>query len=155
VTPGVSAARPGAGTVPAGDRYRQAAWTYFGYGLVYLAVAAYLQLAVFTVRGPLLLWFGAGAVLTVGVPWLLARPRPWFERWVLSRRDLVRLLALLVFVRTIAIVRIAVQGADPTRMPGFGAGVPTSTAGAWLMALIALATAVMLARAAWSREERA
>ena len=96
----------------------------------------------------------AGAVLTVGVPWLLARPRPWFERWVLSRRDLVRLLALLVFVRTIAIVRIAVQGADPTRMPGFGAGVPTSTAGAWLMALIALATAVMLARAAWSPEAR-
>jgi hypothetical protein len=29
-----------------------------------------------------------------------------------------------------------------------------STAGAWLMALIALATAVMLARAAWSPAER-
>jgi len=138
----------------AADRYRQAAWTYFGYGLVYLGVAVYLQLAVLSIRGPLLLWFGVGALLTVGVPWLLARPRPWFERWVLSRRDFTRIFAVLVFVRTIAIVRIAVQGADLTRMPGFGAGVPTSTAGAWLMALIAFATAVMLARAGWSPAER-
>ena len=142
-------------TLVRADRYRLAAWTYFGYGLVYLAVAVYLQLAVFPVRGPLLVWFGAGALLTVGIPWLLVRPRPWFERWVLSRRDFARIIAALVFVRTLVIVRIAVEGPNPGRMPSFGSGVPTSRAGAWMMALVALVTAVMLTRAAWTREERA
>jgi hypothetical protein len=41
------------------------------------------------------------------------------------------------------------------RMPSMGGGVPPSPAGAWVMALIALATAVMLARAAWAGEEGA
>ena len=134
--------------------YRQAAWTYFGYGLVYLAVAVYLQLEVFAVRGPALLWFGVGAVLTVGIPWVLFRPRSWFERWVLSRRDFARIIAALVFVRTLALVRIALEGPHPGRMPSFGSGAPTSRAGAWAMAVVALVTAVMLARAAWSRDQR-
>jgi hypothetical protein len=133
-------------------RFRQAAWTYFGYGLVYLAVAVYLQLAVFGVAPRLLVWFVFGAVITVGVPWLLARRRAGFERWVLSRRDFARLLAVLVAVRAIVVALVAVHGPSPGRMPAFGGGVPTTAAGAWLMAAVAAVTAVMLVRAAWSRE---
>ncbi len=134
-------------------RFRQAAWTYFGYGLVYLAVAVYLQLAVFGVAPRLLVWFVFGALITVGVPWLLARRRPGFERWVLSRRDFARVLAVLVAIRTVTVATLAVRGPGTMRMPTFGGGVPPTAAGAWLMAAVAGVTAVMLARAAWSDEE--
>ncbi len=132
-------------------RFRQAAWTYLGYGIVYWVTALYLQLTVFPVRGPRVFWFGAGALIAVGVPWLLFRPRQWFERWVLSRRDLTRILALLVALRALFVARLALTGAESMRMPGFGGGVPPNAGGAWLMAAIAAVTAVMLARAAWHR----
>jgi hypothetical protein len=133
-------------------KYRQAAWVYFGYGAVYWLTALYLQLLVFEVRAGSRGWFALGALITVGVPWLLVRRRPWFERWVLSRRDFARLLALLVLVRAAVVARLALTGAESTRMPRLGGGVPTSSAGAWAMALIALVTGAMLARAAWSSE---
>ncbi len=130
---------PAVGPVTAGEsRFRQAAWTYLGYGIVYWFTALYLQLAVFPVRSAPLFWFGAGGLLAVGVPWLLYRPRRWFERWVLSRR-----------------ARLALVGAESMRMPGFGGGVPPSPAGAWPMALVAAVTAAMLARAAWQGEPSA
>jgi hypothetical protein len=134
------------------QRFRRAAWTYLGYGIVYWFTALYLQLAVFPVRGRTLFWFGAGAVIAVGVPWLLCRPRGWFERWVLSRRDFARLLALLVAIRAVMVARLALVGAESMRMPSFGGGVPPSPVGAWLMAAVAALTAAMLAHAAWSSE---
>src|SRR5205814_81793 len=91
----------------------------------------------------------ARAPIAIGCPWVLAAPRAWFERWVLSRRDFARILAVLVALRAVLVARIALTGAESMRMPSFGGGVPTSGAGAWLMAAIAAATAVMLARAAW------
>jgi hypothetical protein len=141
---------PAVGAVSAGERkFRQAAWTYLAYGVVYWVTALYLQLTVLPVRGPLLVWFGAGALIAIGCPWVLAAPRVWFERWVLSRRDFARILAVLVALRAVLVARIALTGGESMRMPSFGGGVPTSGAGAWLMAAIAAATAVMLARAAW------
>lgn len=133
-------------------RFRQAAWTYLGYGIVYWVTALYLQLAVFPVRGRPLFWFGVGALIAVGVPPLLYRRRRWFERWVLSRRDLARILAVLVAVRALFVARLALVGAESMRMPTFGGAVPPSPAAAWLMALVAAVTAAMLARAAWSSE---
>jgi len=133
-------------------RFRQAAWTYLGYGIVYWVTALYLQLAVFPVRDRPLFWFGVGALIAVGVPPLLYRPRRWFERWVLSRRDLARILAVLVAVRALFVARLALVGAESMRMPTFGGAVPPSPAAAWLMALVAAVTAAMLARAAWSSE---
>jgi hypothetical protein len=137
---------------PVERRFRQAAWTYLGYGIVYWLTALYLQLAVFPVRGRPLFWFGAGALIAVGVPPLLYRPRRWFERRVLSRRDFTRILAVLVAIRAVYVARVALVGAESMRMPTFGGGVPPSPVGAWVMALIAAVTAVMLARAAWTRE---
>ena len=137
------------------ERFRQAAWTYLGYGIVYWCTALYLQLTVFPVRGRPLFWFVAGALITVGVPPLLYRPRRWFERWALSRRDLTRILAVLVALRAVYIARLALLGPGSMRMPALGGGVPPSPAGAWLMALVAAVTAAMLARAAWSGEPSA
>lgn len=139
----------------AGARYRQAAWTYFGYGVIYWFTAFYLQRRVFEVRGALLFWFGVGALIAVGFPWLLIRPRAWFERWILTRRDFARILAALVAVRAAVVGWIAARGLQGTRMPRLGGGVPTDPAGAWLLALVALVTAVMLARAAWGAEAAA
>jgi hypothetical protein len=135
-------------------KFKQAAGTYLVYGVIYWVTALYLQLTVFPARGPLLLWFGLGALLAVGVPWLLWSRRPWFERWALSRRDLTRILAVLVALRALAVARIALGGAESMRMPTMGGGVPMNPAGAWVMALVALVTAAMLARAAWATEER-
>jgi len=150
----VGRAFPVVGTLMDGgdDRFSQAAVTYLAYGFVYLGVALYLQLRVFAVHGRALAWFGIGAVLALGVPWLLVRRRRWFERWVLSRRDFARILTLLVVLRTLAVGWIAWRGPGP-RMALFGGGVPPSAAGAWVMAAIAGVTAAMLARAAWSPEE--
>jgi hypothetical protein len=137
------------------DRYRLAAWTYFTYGIVYEAVALYIQLYVFPLRGSLLVWFGVGALLIAGVPWLLARRRAWFERWVLSRRDFARILAVLLLVRFLVIARIALHGPEGSRMPSFGSALPSSPLGASVMALVALVTCVMVARAAWASEQDA
>jgi hypothetical protein len=131
--------------------FRQAAWTYLAYGLIYWLSALYLQLRVFEVRPAVLLfWFVLGAVIALGVPWLLIRRRPWFERWVLSRRDFARLLAVLVFARAAAIGWLALGGSQSLRMPRLGGGVPPSPASAWAMAAVALAAGVMLARAGWA-----
>ncbi len=133
-------------------KFRQAAWTYLIYGVIYWVTALYLQLHVFNVRGPLLVWFGIGALIAVGVPWLLIRPRAWFERWILSRRDFARILAVLVASRAVIVARLAYGGSNAMLMPSIGGGVPPNSAGAGVMALVALVTAIMLARAAWSRE---
>jgi hypothetical protein len=133
-------------------RFRTAAWTYLGYGVLYWLVALYLQITVFPVRGGPLTWFGVGAAIALGVPWLLAQRRPWFERWILSRRDFARLLAALVAIRALTVAWLAVRGVGSLRMPSMGGGVPTRPAAAWIMALVAAVTAIVLARAAWARE---
>ena len=133
-------------------RFRHAAWTYLVYGAIYWVTALYLQLHVFTVRGPLLVWFGIGALIALGVPWLLIRRRRWFERWILSRRDFARILTTLVAVRAVAVAWLALTGPGGMRMPSLGGGVPTDAAGAWAMAIVAAVTAVMLAKAGWQCE---
>jgi hypothetical protein len=139
--------------VTAGDsRFRAAAWTYFVYGVIYWVVALYLQLTVLSVRQGLLVWFAVGALIAIGVPWLLVRRRPGFERWVLSRRDFARIITVLVAVRAVTIAWLAWQGPEALRMPRFGGGIPSSQMGAWLMALVAAATAVVVGRAAWASE---
>src|SRR5438034_836731 len=125
-------------------RFRQAAWTYLGYGIVYWLTALYLQLAVFPVRGRPLVWFGVGALIAVGVPPLLYRRRRWFERWVLSRRDCTRILAVLVAIRALYVARLALVGAESTRMPAFGGGVPPSALGAWRRAASASASSTRI-----------
>jgi hypothetical protein len=135
------------------ERFRRAAVIYFVYGVVYWVVALYLQMRVFTVAPRLLIWFVIGAAIAVGVPWLLWRPRAWFERWVLSRRDFARIVAVLVSARVVTICWLAWQGPEALRMPRFGGGIPPTRTAALLMALVAAVAAVALARAAWHAPE--
>jgi hypothetical protein len=135
------------------QKFRQAAWTYASYGLVYWLGGLALVAGGLGPRGGTgggLAWFVAGALFVVVVPWLLARERGWFVRWVLSRRDLARVLTVLVAYRALEIVRIARQPRlDVVSVLGFD--VPMHL-GAWAFALVTVVTAVMLARAAWSRD---
>jgi hypothetical protein len=92
-----------------------------------------------------------GAIFVVLFPYLLARERLWFDRWVLSRRDFARILTVLVAFRAFEVGRIALRG-GPSAMPGIGGGVFPIQVGAWVFFAITLAAAAMLARAAWSRQ---
>jgi hypothetical protein len=124
------------------ERFRQAAWTYFVYGLLYMAGAIYLSNQGIGERGMRgvagLMWFVLGTLFIVFFPWLIARGARgvgylWFTR----------ILTLLVAYRAFEVGRVPLPGGGEIPM-GLGAGI---------FFLITLATMAMLARAAWSRRE--
>lgn len=134
-------------------RYRQAAWTYVAYGVVYWLGGLVLASGGLGPRGMErggTAWFIVGALFVVVFPWLLIKERAWFDRWVLSRRDFARVLTLLVAVRAIEVARIARMPRAET-VSALGLDV-SMRAGAWAFCLLTVVTAVMLARAGWSRE---
>lgn len=128
------------------DRFRQAAWAYFVYGVVYWLGGLYLAARGVAVgRG--IFWFVLGALFIVVFPWLIARGARgsgylWF----------CRILTLLVAYRAFEVGRIALAPKfRSVPLPG-GAELPMGL-GAGIFFLITLATMAMLARAAWSRRE--
>jgi hypothetical protein len=134
-------------------RYRQAAWTYVSYGVVYWLGGLALATAGLGPRGMErggMAWFVVGALFVVVFPWLLLRERRWFDRWVLSRRDFARVLTVLVAIRAIEVARIAWMPRADT-VPLFGVDV-SMRVGGWVFCLLTVLTAVMLARAGWSHE---
>jgi hypothetical protein len=134
-------------------RFRQAAWTYLGYGVLYWVGGLVLARSGLGPRGMErggLAWFVVGALFVVVFPWLLARERAWVDRWLLSRRDFARILTVLVALRAVEVARIA-WAPRTTTVSVLGLGVPMSV-GAWAFVLITGVTAVMLARAAWARD---
>jgi hypothetical protein len=132
-------------------KFRQAAWTYFAYGIVYWIGGFVLISAGLGPRGMSGggTWFVVGALFIVVIPWLLLRERAWFERWVLSRRDFARILTLLIALRAVEVGRIALSPRSELVSAG-GFAIPMSL-GAAVFCLVTVATAVMVARAAWSR----
>ena len=133
-------------------RYRQAAWAYVAYGIVYWLGGLALAQSGLGPRGMERgggAWFVVGALFVIVFPWLLLRERAWFDRWVLSRRDFARILTLLVAVRAIEVARIA-RAPRAEVVPVLGLAVPMAL-GAWAFCALTVLTAVMLARAAWSR----
>jgi hypothetical protein len=142
-----------AATAAHGERYRQAAWAYIAYGVVYWLGGLALAQSGLGPRGMErggAAWFVVGALFVVVFPWILVAERGWITRWILSRRDFARILTLLVAIRAVEVARIA-------RMPRaetigvLGLDVPVR-AGAWVFCLLTIFTAVLLARAAWSRQ---
>jgi hypothetical protein len=133
------------------ERFRQAAWTYLAYGIVYWIGGFVLISAGLGPRGMSGggAWFVVGALFIVVIPWILARERPWFERWVLTRRDFARILTLLIVLRAIEVGRIALAPRSELVSVG-GFAVPMSL-GAAAFCLITVVTAGMVGRAAWSR----
>ncbi len=132
------------------EKFKQAAWAYLGYGIVYWFGGLYLQMQGLGRGRYVAFWFTLGAALVAFVPYVLSREVPWFDRWVLSRRDFARILTALVFFRAFEVGRIALRGSVTTAMPSIGGGVFPTQAGAWAFFIITLATGAMLARAAWA-----
>jgi hypothetical protein len=135
------------------ERFRQAAWTYVVYGVVYWLGGLVLASAGLGPRGMErggAAWFVVGALFVLVIPWLLVRERGWFARWVLSRRDFARILTLLVVLRAVEVGRIAWRSRALT-VAALGVEVPMRV-GAGAFCLLTIVTAVMIARAAWSRE---
>ena len=128
------------------ERFRQAAWAYFIYGVVYWAGGLYLYVRGVTPgRGGA--WFILGAFFVIVFPFLIARGSRgrgylWFSR----------ILTLLVAFRAFGVGRVMLRPSMPT-VPLPGAGEIPMGLGAGIFFLITLATMAMLARAAWSRRE--
>ncbi len=126
------------------QKFQQAAWCYFAYGLIYWLGGVYLAAhGIGAGRG--LLWLAVGAVFVVQFPWLIARgPRGTGYLWF------VRALSLAVILRAIFVVRTVVAPRFPS-VPLPGGGVLPMRVAAAAFLVVTVATAAMLARAAWSR----
>jgi hypothetical protein len=136
------------------EKFRRAAAGYAAYGTVYWLGGLALLAAGAGPRPPVwvvTLLLVTSAALIVAIPWLLWRDRPWFDRWILSRRDFARILTLFVAWRAVEVGRIAWREPQPELLSLAGFGIPLRV-GAWAFSLMTVAMAILLAHAAWSRE---
>lgn len=137
------------------DRYRAAARAYLIYGVVYWIGGVYLALHGVGVRGAAfsegIVWIVLGLVLVFGVPYVLRRRRTWFERWILSRRDFARIIALFMAVRALAVLRVAVRPEVASVATPWG-GQISYRPGAAVFFVVTVIALVFVARAAWQRE---
>ena len=133
-------------------RFRSAARAYFIYGVVYLVGGFWLWLHDVG-RGSLwsVVWILGGASLVVLIPFLLRRPRRWFERWILSRRDFARLVVLFMAVRVLAVSRVVFRSETATVAAPWG-GLITYRLGGMVFLVVTLVALVLVARAAWAEE---
>ena len=149
---------------PAADdeRFRTAARTYFVYAVFYELGGVYLVSQGVGVpagagaRGRLiytLVWAVVGLVPMLGVPYLLRRPRAWFERWVLGRRDFARVLAAFMAYRAFKVAHVAFRAQTAVVAAPWG-GELTFRTGAAVFLVVTLIALVFIARAAWHAEAR-
>src|SRR2546422_440739 len=99
-------------------------------------------------------WRRRGLVVVVALPCLLRRPRPWFERWVLSRRDFARVLTVLMAVRAWHVLRVVLRPETATVAAPWG-GEVTFRAGAAVFFLVTVVALLFVAVAAWSGDQKA
>ena len=134
-----------------GDPFRVAARAYLAYGIVYWIGGVYLAMHGVGVGGSgssravasILL----GTMFLIFIPMLLARPRPWFERHVLSRRNFARVLVLFMLVRVYKVGQVAFRSDTATVAAPWG-GEITYRAGAAVFLVITVAALILIARAA-------
>jgi hypothetical protein len=149
---------------PAADdeRFRTAARTYFVYALFYELGGVYLVSqgvgvpAAAGARGRLiytLFWAVVGLVPLLGVPYLLRRPRAWFERWVLGRRDFARILTLFMAIRAWLVLRVALRPETATVAAPWGGDI-TFRAGAAVFFLVTVVALLFVAVAAWTADQK-
>jgi EamA domain-containing membrane protein RarD len=137
-----------------GRRFGAAARAYFLYGVVYWLGGVYLALHGVGVQRFMsegVFWIALGLVLVFGVPYLLRRRRAWFERWILSRRDFARLIALFMALRALAVLRVALRPEAASVAAPWGGEISYRLGAAVFFAVTVLAL-VFVARAAWERE---
>lgn len=125
------------------EKFKQAAWAYFIYGVIYWLGGLYLAthgIALGRVR----VWFVLGAIILVLFPWLITRGHRgksylWF----------CRILTVLVAFRAFGVGRVMLSPMISS-VPLAGGGELPMSLGAGVFFLITLATGAMLARAAWA-----
>jgi hypothetical protein len=140
------------------DRFRLAARAYVAYAIVYWIGGVYLVWHGVGIPGPITeykrnvyvaFWALVGLVPLLVIPWLLGRRRPWFERWLLSRRDFARILTLFMVWRAIAVLRVAVRPVTATVAGPGGEAIPFRL-GAIVFLVFTVVALALIARAAWS-----
>jgi hypothetical protein len=140
-----------------GDRYRDAARAYLIYGIVYWVGGVYLALQGIGVRGAMgpagVSWIVLGLVFVIAIPYLLRRPRPWFERWVLGRRDFARLLSVLMAVRAWHVLRVVLRPETASVATPWG-GEITFRAGAAVFFVVTVVAMLFVAVAAWTADQK-
>src|ERR687892_958584 len=146
------------------DRFRDAARAYFAYAVVYWIGGVYLVWNGVGIAGEatpskravsVAFWAVVGLVPMLVIPYLLRRSRPWFERWILSRRDFARILALVMAWRALEVLRVVLRSGTATVPAPWGGGIPFR-AGAAVFFVVTVAALALVARAAWApAEERA
>ena len=138
------------------DRYQFAARAYLTYGVVYWIGGVYLAAHGVGVRGERLMqpgvaWIVLGLVFVVAIPYLLARRRAWFERWVLSRRDFARILTLFMAFRAWHVLKVVLRPETATVSAPW-TGEITFRAGAIVFLLVTVVALLLIGRAAWAEE---
>jgi hypothetical protein len=138
------------------DRFHLAARAYLIYGVIYWLGGVYLATQGVGVRGERVMqagvvWIVLGLVFVVAIPYLLARRRAWFERWVLSRRDFARVLTAFMAFRAWHVLRVALRPETASVAVPWG-GEVTFRVGAVVFAIVTVAALLLIGRAAWARE---
>jgi len=138
------------------DPFGLAARAYLVYGVIYWLGGFYLATQGVGVRGdrmmqPGVAWILLGLVLVAAIPYLLARRRAWFERWILSRRDFARVLTVFMAVRAWHVLRVALRPETASVAAPWG-GEVTFRAGAIVFLIVTVAALLLIGRAAWAEE---
>ena len=138
------------------DAFGLAARAYLAYGVIYWLGGFYLATQGVGVRGdrmmqPGVAWILLGLVLVGAIPYLLARQRAWFERWILSRRDFARVLTAFMAVRAWHVLRVALRPETASVAAPWG-GEVTFRAGAIVFLIVTVGALLLIGRAAWAKE---
>ena len=142
-------------------RYRTAARCYLVYGVVYYVGGLYLLWHGVGVMGSmegrrfstLGFWALAGLVPMLLIPYLIHARHAWFERWMFSRRDFTRVVALLLAFRAWKIGQVVVRHHGGS-VPAPWGGSITFQVGAAIFFVITVVALAAVARAAWARDAR-
>ena len=142
-------------------RFRDAARGYLVYGVVYYAGGLYLLWHGVGVMGSmegrrlgtLAFWALAGLVPMLGIPFLIHTRHAWFERWVFSRRDFTRVVALFLAFRAYKIGQVITHG-HGAAVPAPWGGSVTFQVGAAVFFVITVGALIMVVRAAWSTDSK-
>lgn len=140
-------------------RFRNAARGYLLYGACYYVGGLYLLWHGFGVMGAmegrrvgtLVFWALVGAVPMLVIPYLIVRRRAWFERWVVTRRDFTRIVALFLAFRAYMVGQVIVRR-HLASVPLPWGGDISFRVGAAIFFVITLAAMFFVARAAWAPE---
>jgi hypothetical protein len=140
-------------------QYRLAARAYFAYGLAYYVGGLFLVWQGVGVMGAmegrrastLAFWALAGLVPLLGVPYLLSARRGWFERWVLTRRDFARLVAIFLAFRAWKVAQVVLHHPGAS-VPAPWGGMMSFRVGGAIFLIVTVAALASVIRAAWGHE---